>query len=103
VRQRILASARVLIALLLPAVQAARETALRAQFSNNLKQLGIAMHNYHDVIGSFPTLLWALSDPAFPTNNTFRASFFQMVLPLHRAGAGLQCDQLLGALRGRSG
>lgn len=54
----------ILVALLLPAIQAAREAARRSQCSNNMKQLALALHNYHDVHQAFP--------PAAVTNNPYQ-------------------------------
>ncbi|MDX2037213.1 MAG: DUF1559 domain-containing protein [Isosphaeraceae bacterium] len=83
----VIAIIAVLIALLLPAVQAAREAARRIQCTNNMKQLGLALHNYHDVNGAFPPgRIWRNS--GFPTifSGEQNTTWFCLMLPMFEQG-----------------
>ena len=70
-----------LVAILLPAVQQAREAARRSQCSNNLKQMGIAMHNYYDVHNRFPiSQSWAVLNNTAGVNS-ISACWARSLLP----------------------
>jgi len=72
----------ILVALLLPAIQAARESARRTQCNNHLKQIALGLHNYHDNIGKLPfATICYINGPSPGQSTNTRQSWFHLILP----------------------
>jgi prepilin-type N-terminal cleavage/methylation domain-containing protein/prepilin-type processing-associated H-X9-DG protein len=73
----------ILVALLLPAIQAAREAARRSQCTTNIKNIALALQNYHDIHKEFPPAITLrdISDPILNDNRLYKPSWAHLVLP----------------------
>ena len=84
-------------AILLPAVQAAREAARRMKCSNNLKQIGLAVHNFHDTLNCFPTLAESSNYCYSPIAQIQQKVFYNKNVDCQQRS----CYNLCGKLSGR--
>ncbi|HXG10549.1 MAG TPA: DUF1559 domain-containing protein [Gemmataceae bacterium] len=99
----VIAIIAVLIALLLPAVQKVREAANRTQCANNLKQLGLALHNYESVVGRFPhgsenEALWGPSAHTYLLPVIEQGNAFSMMNVTYAQGSTMDTRPNLGGL-----
>lgn len=101
----VIAIIAILVSLLLPAVQQAREAARRTQCKNNLKQLGLAMHNYHDTSRTFPfgfdereTLWSAMILPQIEQQNLYNTLIWQESGPGNWSADGSPNEAACGTL-----
>ena len=94
----VIAIIAILIALLLPAVQQAREAARRTQCKNNLKQLALATHNYHDTFNSFPFGYYLV-----PPFTNYRSAFTMLLPYIEQGTIYNQIDHNVPMMNGPTG